>query len=35
MFIIKYKEKLDKLDIFEGVIFMVDLFGGSFYNVFS
>lgn len=33
--ITKYKEKLDKLDTSEGVIFMVDLFGGSPYNASS
>ncbi|MBC1630800.1 PTS mannose transporter subunit IID [Listeria welshimeri] len=33
--ITKYKEKLEKLDTSEGVIFMVDLFGGSPYNASS
>ncbi|MBW5783651.1 mannose/fructose/sorbose PTS transporter subunit IIA [Listeria monocytogenes] len=33
--ITKYKEKLDKLDTSEGVIFMVDLFGDSPYNASS
>ncbi|MBF2655029.1 PTS mannose transporter subunit IID [Listeria seeligeri] len=33
--ITKFKEKLEKMDTSEGVIFMVDLFGGSPYNASS
>ncbi|EIA21655.1 mannose/fructose/sorbose PTS transporter subunit IIA [Listeria fleischmannii] len=33
--ITKYNEKLDSIDTSQGVIFMVDLFGGSPYNASS
>ncbi|MCJ1721609.1 mannose/fructose/sorbose PTS transporter subunit IIA [Listeria ivanovii] len=33
--ITKFNEKLEKMDTSEGVIFMVDLFGGSPYNASS